>query len=139
MTGQVMPDWLVRHLEATGRRTRDGLTRKARARYCRTCGHLTVAGLAGDIAAVTAHCDLTPLSPLGEALAVIADRYTCSLRRAGAGLELDLRDSFHMATPAGTGPYDVLAQHVCGAPPLPSLPTNLALASPSKETTECPF
>lgn len=124
-------------LEAQGRMV-GGVTRAATARTCRDCGAPVLAGLDGDVAAVTVRVDPAPLDAAGEALAVLGGRGTYSLRRSGRRFELDRRDPFHMRTPAGTSTYDVCAEHRCGSPPLPTTHSRLVTPEPPKETT-CPF
>jgi hypothetical protein len=124
-------------LEAKGVLT-NGVGRAVQATACPRCHARTLTAYAGDIAQVLVKVDPEPLSPLGEALALLAGRYTCSLWRAGNRYELDLRDSFHIRTPAGSGKCDVHAEHRCGAPPLPSIKSQFPARSRTLETT-CPF
>lgn len=125
---------IARILEAQGH-TANGIGRRVRATACPTCRQPTLTGLDADTAAFTATADPAPLDPLGEALAVLAGRTTYELHHAGSRLELERRDSFAMRTPAGAK-TDVLAEHRCGAPPLPALPSRLARIAP-KETPTC--
>lgn len=120
-----MSNWdrVKSYLVAQGHMTADGVTRRVTARTCRTCHAPILAGLTGLRCARDARVDPDPLSPLGEALAVLGGRATFALWRAAAGrYELENRDQFSIAgTPAGTSTrYDVLAEHVCNAAPLPA-------------------
>jgi len=120
----------------------DRMTRRVSARTCRECHAPILAAIAGDVCGIPAYVDPAPLSPLGEALAVLGGRYTCSLRPAPRGLQLDLRDSYHITEAAGSGRYDVVAEHRCGAAPLPEAPTQLRqlpAPTPRKKETSCPF
>lgn len=93
---------------------------------CRKCRQPVLVGLDGDLCAWIATVDRTPLSPLGEALALLAGRATYHLRQNGRRLYLDRRDRWQIAgNPAGESerlwPFDVVADHVCNSPPLPSI------------------
>jgi hypothetical protein len=123
----MIPDWLAKHLEDTGKLGPDRIGRAARAHHCKTCGQLILTGLDNDMCAGVADADPVPLAPLGEALAIIAGRNTYALRKTVDRLELQLRDSWQIAgDPAGTTRYDVVAQHSCDAVNLPTLPSVLA-------------
>ena len=70
-----------------------------------------------------ANADPTPLSPLGEALALIGGRRTYALRQSSGRLELQLRDQWQIeGSPAGTR-YDIVPAHTCEAVDLPSAPS----------------
>lgn len=139
--------WLRDHLVASGHMTETGLTRRARLRPCpghiktpvdrRRCPALVLAGLDDDKCALEARADPTPLSPLGEALAVVEGRITYTLRREGPGWVLDSRDHHAIDhAPAGSRPrHDVVRQHRCGTPP-PEGP--LATSSSFPETAPQP-
>lgn len=113
--------WLRQHLINTGSWNKDGIGRHAHLKV-HPCGAVVAVGLDADRCAIAVTCDTTPLSPVGEALAVIAGRPTYSLTRTGRRIQLNHRSQFHIAgSPAGTRDYDVVAAHVCGSPPLPSM------------------
>lgn len=120
-----MPTWLARHLETTGDAGPDAVTRRVRGKACKQCGRFTLAGLDADRAASPAHVDPTPLAPLGEALAQVADLPTYDLRYINGHLELDgPRDATTITRfPAGTRDTDVVAQHQCATTRWPSLPS----------------
>lgn len=108
--------WLVDHLIRTGHMTETGATRRARLRSCpRGCGAWVVFGLDGIVAAREARVDPTPLSALGEALALLEGRYTEALYREGGGYALDPRQPIQIKSrPAGATPReDVLREHRC--------------------------
>lgn len=133
-----MPDWLARHLEDTGKLGPDRIGRAAKAHRCKDCGQLILTGLDDDMCAIVANADPIPLAPLGEALALIAGRRTYALHATAGRLELVRRyDKQITGAPAGTRPYDVLAQHTCDAVNLPSLPS--AHARPAALTGPPPY
>lgn len=108
---------LVDALIRTGRLTETGLSRRARPRPCPRCGTWTIAGLDADRCALEAHCDPTPLTALGEVIALASGRRTLELVRTRGRLELEQRWADHIADqPAGTTRGDVLATHLCHQP-----------------------
>lgn len=130
------------HLQASGYMDENGVTRRVRAVTCRRCHAPILTGLSADVAAHTAEVDPAPISPLGEALAVLAGRRTYTLRHLGGKWVVTPRSSFAIAgTPAGTGRHDTLAAHRCGTPPLPSAPSVYAAraAGDYPKGTPCPF
>ena len=66
------------HLERTGRMVA-GATRRARAATCRGCGAKVLDGLDADVCALVATVDPTPLTAIGEVLAVLDGRRTFTL------------------------------------------------------------
>ena len=115
----MIPDWLAKHLEDTGKLGRDRIGRAARAHRCKHCGRYILTGLDNDLCAGVAHADPTPLSPLGEALALIGNRRTYTLHQTPDRLELQIRDHWQIqGNPAGTR-HDVLPEHTCEAVDLP--------------------
>jgi len=132
--------WLKRHLEATGRWNADGISRRLRARRCRDCQTMVLAGLDADQCAFATFVDPAPISALGEALAVLADRHTYDLRRVGPQFELDHRCALNISKRPADGTRDVHASHRCGASPLPDLPSAYDFAADRQETPhEPPF
>lgn len=101
----MIPAWLAR---------RHGDTfRTAGLHLCPRCRRPTLTGLDDDTAARTAHADPAPITPLGEALAVLAGRGTYDLTAIGGKRQLWRRDQWHIA---GARRYPVLAEHRCGQP-----------------------
>jgi hypothetical protein len=139
----MIPDWLARHLEATGKLGPDRIGRAARSRHCKDCGQVILTGLDADLCAGVVRVDPAPLAPLGEALAQIAGRGTYTLRRAGNATgryELDPRTSWQItAHPAGTDRYDVLAAHTCDAVNLPTTPSVLKPAAAPADLEHPPY
>lgn len=147
-----MPAALVAHLKAIGRWNDDGITRRAQARPCTSCGVVCMTGMTAEPCAVTVRADSVPIDATGELLALMGTlhvggtdrpRRTYRLRwYAGRGrYELDLRDRWMIRrAPAGSvHPIDgdrvvVLAEHVCGASALPvSTAAGRALAQIARE------
>lgn len=96
-----------------------GRIRCARLTACRRCDTETITGPDADWAAIEVTTDATPLSGIGEALALATGRatYTVTIRNRHA--YLDYRDQWRITGhPADT--EKVVAQHVCGAAPLPA-------------------
>lgn len=102
--------------------TTGGIGRRVQARTCRTCHAKVLAGADGDTCGRVCHVDPVPVNAAGEALAVLTGRYTVAMWKARDGYQLEPRDQFAIRrSPAGTSTrYDVLAEHVCGAPALPA-------------------
>lgn len=112
--------WLRDHLIRAGHMTEKGLTRRAKIRHCARCGLALLTGLDAEMCALEAACDPSPLSPLGEALALVEGRRTWALHSEGGRWVLDRRDEDEIASePAASHlRQDVLRQHRCesGAP-----------------------
>lgn len=83
------------------------------------CGAVVIVGDDDDRMAATARVDPIALTPLGEALALVAGRGTYELRRRASIPELDRRDMWTIPA-RSAGIHTVLADHVCGGAPLPS-------------------
>lgn len=94
----------------------DGIKRKARARHCKRCGAVVMAGLDHDRMALDVYCDPYPINALGEAVALLSDRRSYYLRWLGGEYNLDPRYSWDIeAHAAGSQPnIDVLVNHICG-------------------------
>jgi hypothetical protein len=122
----MIPAWLRRHLDDTGV-TVNGIARRAALHPCPKCGRGVLRGLTAEPCSHVATVDVTPLSNLGEALALTAGRRTYDLAYRTARLELDQRDDFHIeGSPPETPDWwrskgDVLAEHRCNADPLPAI------------------
>lgn len=115
-----VPTWLQQHLETCGLWDTDGVGRAARARRCRDCREYVLVGLSSDRCGFPVAVDPDPLSVRGEAVALLAERTTYSLRNSVGRLELDFRTHFEIrgeVTRSGLR-HDVLARHVCGQPSL---------------------
>lgn len=111
-----VPQRLAQHLINAGHWDVNSVGRNARGRRCRDCGDWVLAGLDGDRCAEAVHVDPTPLSALGEAMALIAGKGTYALRREGPAFRIDHRHRWAIAAkPAGTPGqrYDVVASHAC--------------------------
>lgn len=125
--GRDLTTWLRNKLLHDGILDPRGVGRPIQIRTCPDCRASIIRGLDDDRCALLATVDPQPLSPLGEALALIEGRYTVTLRHDRGRLVLDTRDSFHIkGSPAGTRHgEDVLRMHRCGSPPLePPLTTD---------------
>ena len=119
---------------------RAGGWRAAKATRCRRCKAWTVTGLDADECAFEAVCDLDALSPLGEALALLAGRRTLEARQRSGRLVLTRRNHHAItARPAGTPRLDVLAVHACGADQLPTIPTTITRPARLDPDAPCPF
>lgn len=112
--------WLAQHLVDSGAMTAEGVTRRARGRTCRKCRAPILAGLDGDSCAQSVEVDPTPLTAIGEAMALLGGRGTWQLVRRGGGRdghELIRRDrDLIRSWPAGLTEgraYDVLPRHKC--------------------------
>lgn len=89
-------------------------TRRARAVLCRHCRRAVMLGITAIPGGLTIQADPSPLSRLGEALALMTGRRTVELRWVGDRYEIDLRDHFRIrGSPAGTNGVDVLVVHDC--------------------------
>lgn len=97
--------------------THNGIGRRAQARVC-GCGAIILVGLDADRCAGEARVDPTPLTAVGEALAIMTGRSTYLLRTVGRP-ELDHRSRWHIGG-ASADDVAVLAEHACGTPPLPT-------------------
>jgi hypothetical protein len=110
----MIPTWLQTHLDAVGAWNADGISRAARAGYCRGCGRVVLRGLDADRAALPVAADPEPLNVLGEFLALSVGRKTFDLHWRGR-YELDPREPWHIrARPAQLrGKSAVVVEHSC--------------------------
>jgi hypothetical protein len=135
MTSQI-PAWLTRHLEATGKADTDHVKRRVQAGTCHGCQAPILTGLDAARAGYPSRVQPTPVSPLGEALAVAAGVPTYDLTDAGDRYELELRDPH---TIPARRRWPVLAAHRCGV----DWPTDPAPLIPVRHRSEpadvCPF
>lgn len=126
------------HLENTLVLT-EGVGRRAQARICADCHAKTIAGWDADVCALLAIVDPTPLDGVGEALAQLQGRRTYALTPEGGRLVLDHRTAGRISHRSpNAGRYDVLPEHACGMPPLPEVPSFIAVR-PTREVTDAPF
>ena len=107
-----LPAWLKDRIGAPTRRN-------AAARRCRTCKAATLTGLDEDLCAFQATVDPTPLTPLGEALALLGGRHTYELRRSVTGVALWRRTRRRISADIASEQCLVVADHECYSPPLP--------------------
>jgi hypothetical protein len=108
------------------------ITTTPKGELCPRCRCVTIAGIAEGL---HARVDLTPLNPAGELAALLTDRWTYTLTRAG----LVYRDSFRIASGHLRGP--VLPAHRCGQSiPVEHLEINdSAVTSSAPESGKPPF
>jgi hypothetical protein len=85
--------------------------RSARLRRCARCQAPILAGLDATMAAVAVRADPTPLTPLGEAAALLGGRATFDLSDVAGRKELTYRYCDQIS---GLRRYPVLAAHECG-------------------------
>jgi hypothetical protein len=101
-----IPAWLRDHIRAN--------KRTATLTQCRQCAAPILTGLDNDIAALTAKTDPTPITPLGETIALLQGRNTYNLTTNSNGRkELDHRDQWQISAPRK---HPVLPEHRCGQP-----------------------
>lgn len=115
-------------------------TRHIQAERCPDCRADILRGLNDTVAASSIDVDPTPLSALGEALAILAGRSTVACESWGGSGARFTRRGHHQITsrPAGTFRGDVYATHLCGSTPLPSIPSTFAKPAARTDDT-CPF
>lgn len=99
----MIPAWL--------QRVRGEAMRAARLHCCPRCGAAILSGLDDDNAARTAHADPTPITALGEAVALVAGRGTYDLMTVAGRKELWRRDEWHIG---GKRKWPVIPDHECG-------------------------
>lgn len=104
-------EWIIRYLISVGRMDPDRIGRRLTPRYCRTCGRFLLVGLDADRAALPIGLDPRPLTPTGEAVALICGAETYTGRRFRAGLSADRRSAREIAQRRDE---TVLAAHRCG-------------------------
>lgn len=137
-----MPPHVVAHLIATGRIDADGISRRAHATRCRSCGATVFIGLDDDKVAATARVDLVPLTPLGEVEVLLSGRRTYDLEYTSRGYRIDPRFAAHIKrAPAGSlAGVDVVAEHRCGAKAPSGGQSRVRSAQrPSQPDEPCPF
>lgn len=140
-----MPDpmapWLRRHLENQGHiDPTTGATENVRITHCDTCRRPTWVGL--EPRGFARQLDPSPLTPIGEALAILQGRNASGMYRAGNRLEIELRTLDRIRNhPAGTPNTDVLLEHRCHNPGhhLPRTTTALTWPTARPPITGEPF
>jgi len=85
------------------------------------CKGDVLAGLDEDKCALAAVVDPTPLSPLGEALALMDGRKSYELKRHNSGLALWYRHAWHISRFPASDQVIVLSDHRCGSAKLPGV------------------
>jgi len=90
---------------------------------CRTCQAQILEGLDEDVCAFRAVVDPDPLTPMGEALALLAGRRSYEIRRHSGGWALWHRDRWQIRGRVAGPKYLVVADHQCDTPKLPTIPT----------------
>jgi hypothetical protein len=130
--------WLQRRLEAMGLMDPDtGATRRARSRLCEQCRRPIMRGIDADWGGRSVDCDPTPVSQLGETLALIDGRRTYELRYLGTGTgaqryEIDHRTPERIrGNPPGTKRLDVLIEHNHDGKQYPNTPSELKDNTPA--------
>ena len=110
-----IPQWLKDRLGTPAR------GRGCRAVKCIKCQASVLAGFDEDAMAQAVVVDPTPLSTMGEALALVQQRRTYRLGRYDEGLALWHRDHWQISAHPASEECIVLTDHVCGAGPLPGV------------------
>jgi hypothetical protein len=125
----MIPTWL--------QRSRSGATRATGIRLCPKCRAPILTGLDAEICAFTVRVDPTPITPLGEAIALLQGRATYNLADGPNRKELDLRDQWRITMPRK---YPVLPEHRCGQP-LDAFNETIQHAKTKKYAmpNECPY
>ena len=129
-----LPDYVVRHLVAQGLRDGDtGAMRRARAAYCLRCHALVMRGIDAPFGGMSRDVEPAPLSRIGEALALMSGRRTYTLAWRGDRYEIDHRDQWQIrGSPAESrAGVDVVVEHDCDAPELPTGETRIAVPQPA--------
>jgi hypothetical protein len=127
-------DWrtLQAYLEQTGRADVDGVRRKARYTRCGDCGAEVLVGLDADVAGCVRMTDVVDLDRTAELVALLTGRRTLRVLELPDGLRFAHRQPEVIRSAKQDRP--VVADHRCGAPPIPStafrwrIPTRAAAA-----------
>lgn len=130
---------IAEHLEATGA-TIGGVGRRARARICKSCRAEIITGLDGELCALEAIVDPTPLDGLGEVLAQLQGRRTYDLTPDAGRYVLGYRTDWRIShRPARSGRFDVMPEHRCGLAPLPEVASFTETHRLAPPPAEAPF
>lgn len=111
-----LPEWLIAHLQATGRHNADGVTRSARLTRCPKCSRAVLSGLDSDTAGFPVMCDPHEIDTNGELVALALNLRTYTLTRAmtssgKSAWNLDPREACGIRAGQRTA---LVAQHRCG-------------------------
>jgi hypothetical protein len=130
-----LPAWLQQRLGKPSKR------RGAKATKCIKCFKPILVGMSEDVGAHLALVDPVPLSPFGEALALVDRRKTYRLDKCDDGLALWQRDRWQIAGHAAGPNWIVLTDHKCeSTAQFPSVEVPLfALQNESALENEPPF
>lgn len=85
----------------------------AKMRMCKNCSSPILVGLDDHVAGVKVEIDPTPITQLGEAVALLADRGTYELHRRGGRQEIAHRQEWNIRGPRAR---PVFPAHRCGQP-----------------------
>lgn len=141
-----LPAHVLAHIATTTGVDHRQVSRRTRRDRCRRCSAWIFRGLDADLCAGDVRVDAVPLSPLGEAVAVLAGLGTWRLSvtaTIGGRLQLDFRDPISIrAEPAGAlERADVLPGHSCAPrqwlPPCRA-PTRIPVLNRNVECGELP-
>ena len=104
----------------------DARQRRAHLDTCKGCGSAILVGYDGDVCALLARVDATPVGPADELLAHANGRPSYSARPAERGVELNPRDRWSIrGQPRGTNSWPTHLQHDCAEHPQPTPPPTL--------------
>jgi hypothetical protein len=92
--------------------------RAARPTNCESCGRYVLRGLNRDKGGIAVDCDPEPLSPLGEALALLAGFITYESQWFGGQHTISWRDRYAIASHQAGDGIDALIGHHCDRPEL---------------------
>jgi hypothetical protein len=86
--------------------------RSACLQRCTKCRAPILYGLDADICALSARADPTPLTPLGEAIALLDGRRTFNLTETAGRIEITARDFWAIG---GESRHPVIPEHKCNS------------------------
>ncbi len=86
--------------------------RSACLQRCTKCRAPILYGLDADICALSVKTDPTPLTPLGEAIALLDGRRTFTLTEIAGRIEITTRDHWAIG---GESPHPVIPEHKCNS------------------------
>ncbi|MUL39612.1 hypothetical protein FZ103_00185 [Streptomonospora sp. PA3] len=100
-----MPQWM--------KQRREEYARAAQLRLCKKCRAPVLAGYDADICALSVQIDPTPITEIGEAIALMEGRTTYDLTTSRGRKEIHHRAEHNISAPR-RGP--VYPAHICGRP-----------------------